>query len=53
MPNKSIERDVVYQDTTPKGGNKEISDHLPLWAEFKINKLTQELDHIIRCGGTQ
>jgi len=39
--------DVLFQDRTPKGGKKEISDHLPLWAEFKINKLTQELDQII------
>ena len=39
--------DVVFQDREPKGGKKEISDHLPLWAEFKINKLTLELDQII------
>lgn len=38
---------VVFQDRKPKGGKKEISDHLPLWAEFRINKLTQELDQII------
>jgi endonuclease/exonuclease/phosphatase family metal-dependent hydrolase len=41
---------VVYQDTDPKGGKKQISDHLPLWAEFEINKLTQELDQIINVG---
>jgi exonuclease III len=38
---------VLYQDADPKGGKKEISDHLPLWAEFRINKLTQHLDQII------
>ena len=37
---------VVYQDKNPKGGKKEISDHLPLWAEFKINELTQQLDPV-------
>ena len=42
---------VLFQDKSPKGGRKEISDHLPLWAEFEINKLTQELDQIIRSGG--
>lgn len=39
--------DVLFQDRQPRGGKKEISDHLPLWAEFKINRLTQELDQII------
>jgi exonuclease III len=43
---------VLYQDANPKGGKKQISDHLPLWAEFKINKLTQELDQIINKGMT-
>jgi endonuclease/exonuclease/phosphatase family metal-dependent hydrolase len=38
---------VLFQDQKPKGGKKQISDHLPLWAEFKINKLGQELDQII------
>lgn len=38
---------VLYQDQTPKGGRKQISDHLPLWAEFEINKLSQELSQII------
>ncbi|MPY76331.1 MAG: hypothetical protein GEU87_18985 [Alphaproteobacteria bacterium] len=42
---------ALFQDKSPKGGKKEISDHLPLWAEFEINKLTQELDQIIRSGG--
>lgn len=39
--------EVLFQDVQPKGGKKQISDHLPLWAEFRINKLTQELDQII------
>ena len=38
---------VLFRDKKPKGGKKQISDHLPLWAEFKINKLGQELDQII------
>jgi endonuclease/exonuclease/phosphatase family metal-dependent hydrolase len=39
--------DVLYQDQNPKGGEAEISDHLPLWAEFRVDRLTQELDQII------
>ena len=42
--------EAVYQDTEPPGGRAEISDHLPLWAEFKIKELTQELDQIINRG---
>lgn len=42
---------VLFQDKNPKGGKKEISDHLPLWGEFSINKLTQELDQILNPGG--
>jgi len=38
---------VLFQDARPKGGKKQISDHLPLWAEFSVNKLTQELDQAI------
>lgn len=38
---------VLFQDADPKGGEYEISDHLPLWGEFAINKLTQELDQIL------
>lgn len=38
---------AVYQDKEPKGGKKQISDHLPLWAEFRINELTQQLEQII------
>jgi hypothetical protein len=39
---------VVFQDTPSKGKN-EISDHLPLWAEFEINSFTQKLDQIINA----
>lgn len=38
---------VVYQQTGEDRGEQTISDHLPLWAEFRVNKLTQELDQII------
>jgi endonuclease/exonuclease/phosphatase family metal-dependent hydrolase len=38
---------AVYQDKSPAGGKKEISDHLPLWAEFKINELTQQLNSAV------
>ena len=36
-----------YQDRNPAGGKKEISDHLPLWAEFRINELTQQLEQLL------
>lgn len=39
--------DVFFQEKNPKGGRKQISDHFPIWAEFTINKLSQELDQII------
>ncbi|MFC1478066.1 endonuclease/exonuclease/phosphatase family protein [Candidatus Margulisiibacteriota bacterium] len=39
--------EVLFQDQNPKGGKKQISDHLPLWAEFSIDKLTQELDQVL------
>lgn len=38
---------VVYQEDDPIEAKKKISDHLPLWAEFRINELTQKLDQII------
>jgi endonuclease/exonuclease/phosphatase family metal-dependent hydrolase len=39
---------VLYQDDAQdKGGYYAVSDHLPLWAEFRINELTQQLDQII------
>ncbi len=43
--------EVLFQDQTPKGGKKQISDHLPLWAEFEINELSQKLDQMINKGG--
>ncbi len=41
--------DVLYKENgaAENQARKEVSDHLPLWAEFKINKLSQELDQII------
>jgi exonuclease III len=41
--------EVLYKEPGQSAdtARKEISDHLPLWTEFKINKLTQELDQII------
>ena len=41
--------DVVFQELEPAKRRKEISDHLPLWCEFEINKLSQELDSVIRA----
>jgi endonuclease/exonuclease/phosphatase family metal-dependent hydrolase len=40
---------VLYKENgqPQNAARKEISDHLPLWAEFKINELTQKLDQII------
>jgi endonuclease/exonuclease/phosphatase family metal-dependent hydrolase len=39
--------EVVFQEKDPPGGSREISDHLPLWAEFRVNELTQQLTQII------
>ena len=39
--------EVLFQDQSPKGGKSQISDHLPVWAEFDINRLSQELDQVI------
>lgn len=39
---------AVYQDKTPPGGKQEISDHLPLWAEFKINELTRQSNSVLQ-----
>lgn len=39
---------AVYQEKSPPGGKQEVSDHLPLWAEFKINELTQQLNSAIQ-----
>ena len=37
---------ALYKQTG-ESARKEVSDHLPVWAEFSINELTQELDQII------
>jgi len=42
---------AVYQENDPPRGKREISDHLPLWAEFRINELTQRLEQIINARG--
>ncbi len=42
--------EVLFKENGSRGAKKEISDHRPLWAEFAINKLTQELDQIISQG---
>jgi endonuclease/exonuclease/phosphatase family metal-dependent hydrolase len=39
--------EVVFKDDDAR---KRISDHLPLWAEFEVNKLTQALSQIINPG---
>ena len=39
---------ALFQNITPSGGKKEISDHLPLWAEFRVDKLTQQLNDAMR-----
>lgn len=40
---------VLYQETDqPKdAARKEVSDHLPIWAEFRITELQAELDQIL------
>lgn len=42
---------AVYKERDPQGGEKEISDHLPLWAEFRVNELTQQLTQIVNPSG--
>lgn len=37
----------VHSSDPASEARKRVSDHLPLWAEFRINELTQELDQII------
>ena len=41
---------AVFREMGKNGAKAEISDHLPLWAEFEINRLTLELDQIINRG---
>lgn len=45
--------DVLYKEPgqPPKAARKEISDHLPLWAEFRVTELEHELDQIINRSG--
>ena len=40
---------VLYQETDqPKdAARKEVSDHLPIWAEFRVTELQAELDQIL------
>ncbi len=41
--------DVLYKEAGQEveAASKEVSDHLPLWAEFQVKKLTNEIDQII------
>ena len=38
----------VSDPCTYDASNTKISDHLPLWAEFKVNELTQELNATVK-----
>jgi endonuclease/exonuclease/phosphatase family metal-dependent hydrolase len=40
---------VLYQEPGQAAGaaRKEVSDHLPLWAEFRVTELEHELDQIL------
>jgi len=41
---------AVYQldEDEPDASNQKMSDHLPLWAEFKVRELTQQLNAVIK-----
>jgi endonuclease/exonuclease/phosphatase family metal-dependent hydrolase len=41
--------DVLYKETgqPENAARKEVSDHLPLWAEFRVTELEHELDQIL------
>jgi len=43
---------VLYKEAgqPANAARKNVSDHLPLWTEFKINELTQELSQIINVN---
>lgn len=43
---------VLYKETgqPADAARRAVSDHLPLWAEFRVNELIQELDQIINSG---
>lgn len=45
--------DVLYQESgqPEDAARKEMSDHLPLWAEFRVTELEHELDQIINRRG--
>lgn len=45
--------DVLYQEAgqPADAARKEVSDHLPLWAEFRVTELEHELDQIINFRG--
>ena len=38
---------AIFQEKNPPGGKNEVSDHLPVWAEFQIIELSQHLEQII------
>lgn len=44
--------EVLYKEAgqPPDAARKEISDHLPLWAEFRVTALEHELDQILNLG---
>ncbi len=41
---------AVFKEGGREQAKKEISDHLPLWAEFRVDALTQERDEILNPG---
>ncbi len=44
---------VLYQERgqPADAARREMSDHLPLWAEFRVTELEHELDQILNRGG--
>ena len=43
---------TLYQEhgQPADAARREISDHLPLWAEFRVTELEHELDQILNRG---
>lgn len=41
--------EVLFQEKGPDGAREEISDHRPVWTEFTVKKLTQELDAALQA----
>lgn len=41
--------EVLYREAgqAPAAARKEVSDHLPLWAEFRVTELENELDQLL------